>query len=59
MLYYCIKRHSEVEKLCEALNTHVFLTTQLVIDYVKNKFVGSGLKALIHIIMLAQIHTDW
>jgi transposase len=43
---------SEIEKLCAALNTEIFLTTQAVIDYVKKKFVvsysRSGMRDLLH-----------
>jgi transposase len=43
---------SEIKKLCGALNTQIFLTTQSVIDYVKKKFdmtySQSGMRDLLH-----------
>jgi transposase len=43
---------AEVEQLCGALNTQIFLTTQSVIDYVKKKFgvtySQSGMRDLLH-----------
>lgn len=43
---------SEIEKLCDALNARIFLTTQSVIDYVENKFgvtyTQSGMRDLLH-----------
>lgn len=43
---------SEIEKLCHSLNTNIFLTTQSVINYVKNQFnitySQSGMRDLLH-----------
>jgi len=43
---------AEVEQLCKALNTQIFLTTQSAIDYVKKKFditySQSGMRDLLH-----------
>lgn len=43
---------AEIEQLCEALNTRIFLTTQSVIDYVKKKlgivYSQSGMRDLLH-----------
>jgi transposase len=43
---------SEVEKLCKALNTQIFLTTQSIIDYVVKEFdttySQSGMRDLLH-----------
>jgi len=43
---------AEVEQLCVALNTQIFLTTQSVIDYIKKKFSivysQSGMRDLLH-----------